>query len=370
MENPILVRLSDDGHTVRVFLPIFPKDHESGYFLVKAKTRLPRESLEFRMSMSRWFRGPDLERVRKEERNPYRSGRGSWKPLLADMDRFREIARLVPETRDGVSGVFLEMSVADALRTYVVYDFLPEGGLMVRDGGFWFTYDLPSYVEAAVAAERRCRGIRDTVTEFAPAFRIGDVFIRGADNGGKFLRIQVVRLMDATPTRFGLGIRIRLWEVTREGEIMPSRSVVSAEWEPSPGDWVRGGVRYLDAEWAGPVKGAGSAYYGLTIDAVYESWIQHTWASSSDLFVNVRAFDRVNDRESLRYPGYPDGAFAFARSTITKVAAEKADPLPVADIVRLRKAAATMVNLQRFYPNWKSWEVAANRKLAERLLSK
>jgi len=106
----------------------------------------------------RWFRGPDLEQVRKEDREPYGSGRGFWKPLLADLDRFREISRLAPELRDGGEGVFLEMSLEDAMRTYIVYDHLPDGGFGVMDGGYWDTYDLPAIVEA-IRVRIACNGL-------------------------------------------------------------------------------------------------------------------------------------------------------------------------------------------------------------------
>lgn len=152
-ERPITVKVSEDGRSVRVFLPAEPRNLQQGYFIVRAKVRLPMESLEFRLSMSRWFRTSDLEQKRKSEKDPYSSWRGSFKPLLADLDRFREIARLVPETRDWVEGVYLEISLEDAMRTYIVHDFLPEGGCGVMDGGNWDTYDLPAIVEAVLEAK-------------------------------------------------------------------------------------------------------------------------------------------------------------------------------------------------------------------------
>jgi hypothetical protein len=57
------------------------------------------------------------------------------------------MARIEPETRDGVYGIFLDLEIDAALRTYVVHDVLPWGGVTVRDGGLWLTYDIPSFVD-------------------------------------------------------------------------------------------------------------------------------------------------------------------------------------------------------------------------------
>ena len=46
--------------------------------------------------------------------------------------------------------VFLELKREVAMRSYLVYDFKPWGGAMVMDGGLWITYDLASYVKAAL----------------------------------------------------------------------------------------------------------------------------------------------------------------------------------------------------------------------------
>lgn len=136
---------------MRVFLPAEPRNLRLGYFIVKAKVRLPMESLEFRLPMSLWFRTSDPEQLRQVEK--VASGPGSLKALIADLDRFREIARLVPETRDSVEGVYLEMSLEDAMRTYIVYDYLPEGGCGIMDGGNWDTYDLPAIMETVLEAK-------------------------------------------------------------------------------------------------------------------------------------------------------------------------------------------------------------------------
>lgn len=149
---PISVRVAEDRRSVQVFLPTVPGNSPQGYFLVKAKVRLPRESLEFRRSMSRWFM--ESERYQKKRATLDRHFvDASDKAEYADIDRFRDITRLAPERKDGVSGIYLEMSVEDAMRSYIVRDYLPNGGAMVDDGGFWDTYDLPAIVEAAIKAK-------------------------------------------------------------------------------------------------------------------------------------------------------------------------------------------------------------------------
>lgn len=151
-ERPIEMKLAEDKCSVQVFLPTVPGNSPQGYFLVKAKVRLSRESLEFRMSMLRWFM--ESERYQKKRATLDRHFvNASDKAEYADIDRFREITRLAPERKDGVSGIFLEMSVEDAMRSYIVRDYLPNGGAMVDDGGFWDTYDLPAIVEAAIKAK-------------------------------------------------------------------------------------------------------------------------------------------------------------------------------------------------------------------------
>ncbi|PTX98671.1 hypothetical protein DB345_02855 [Spartobacteria bacterium LR76] len=150
--RPIAVKLAEDKRSVQVFLPTMPEKSPQGYFLIKAKARLPRESLEFRMSMMRWFM--ESERYQKKRATFDRHFvDASDKAEYADIDRFREITRLAPERKDGAGGIFLEMSVEDAMRSYIVRDYLPNGGAMVDDGGFGDTYDLPAIVEAAREAK-------------------------------------------------------------------------------------------------------------------------------------------------------------------------------------------------------------------------
>ena len=128
-----------------------------GFFLITAKEPLPEEELEFRLVMMSWKNEQELrERYKQmvkqgmaetEEEliQKYFSNAVQPDSLVAKIEHIQTIEFVVEEE---VQRSVIPLPLDVAQRSYLVYDFKPWGGALVRDGGLWATYDLPSYVKA------------------------------------------------------------------------------------------------------------------------------------------------------------------------------------------------------------------------------
>jgi len=323
------------------------------------------------MSMSGWFRTPDLEQLRQAEK-AYGMGPGSLKGLIADLDRFREISRLVPETKAGARGIFLEMSVEDAMRSYIVYDFLPNGGAMVMDGGFWDTYDLPSFVESALSEAngrnmgRKAKPGKDEKS--APGFSIGEISTRDDSTGGKTFRVPVAGVTgDAFDLR-KLRARARVWMRTPEGNLVSDRSGAWAAWEDEKQDWTDG-PEMIEVTWDGPEEGSGNTFAGISVDVTYEGRLKCSAVEGDRSILKEWLYTEVYDSRDWEMPGYPRSVFGVAYRTLSKV--ERA--LPGEDrkgrLARVRRALVMIERVEMRYPSWELELVRGGRTRAEKLLA-
>lgn len=368
---PIAVRLAEDRRSVRVFLPVASGASVLGYFLVKAKVRLPRESLEFRMSMSRWFRTPNLEQLRQAEK-AYGMGPGSLKGLIADLDRFREISRLVPETKAGASGIFLEMSVEDVMRSYIVYDFLPNGGAMVMDGGFWDTYDLPSFVESALSAAnagnkgRMAKLGKDEKS--APRFSIGEISVQDEPTGGKTFRVPVAGVPGDSYEMRKLRARARVWMRTPEGNLVSDRAGGWAAWEDEKQDWADG-PEMIEVIWDGPPEGSGNTYAGLTVDLTYDGRLKCSGAEGDRSISTEWLYTEAYESRDWEMPGYPQSVFGVAYGMLSEVEKAAPDEDQKSKLARVRKALAILKRIEARCPSWEPEFVRRTKARAEKLLA-
>lgn len=317
--HPIAVDLTGNKTKVRVFLPVnngLDKTNPKGFFVIKARKRLPRMDLELRMSMNRWKR---YQEMLKEGRD-YREGGFSaqWKDFYADVDRFERIACIEPETHDGVYGIFLDLEIADALRTYVVHDFLPWGGEGVRDGGLWLTYDIPTFVDTLLA-----KGKPPSVgSKDGDQFRIQNVVIEEEKDGSRTFRVQIKKQSTGQPDLGKLGIKLRIWERSPSGSLMLANAESPPEWDTLSLEWKDSKTEDLLLTWKEPEPGGGNVYYGFSAEILYDNRLQHSWSTSPELLTNLLAVEPL-DSGKLRYQSRPERMFYAAMRKIRDIRASK-----------------------------------------------
>lgn len=73
-----------------------------------------------------------------------------------ELGRIELIERLDAHESDAGTGIFINLETETALRSYIVFDHGPWGGAVVMDGGFWITFDLPSFVDEFAEALNAC----------------------------------------------------------------------------------------------------------------------------------------------------------------------------------------------------------------------
>ncbi len=117
-----------------------------GYYLIVSKQRLAQKDLNLRSA----FSSPD--------RMPF--GADNTGSSNAVPEGFVEVHPLKPLQRSGESVIEVVLDREVALRSYVVWDFheiyAPRATpMIILDGGLWLTYDLPAFVEAADAAQKK-----------------------------------------------------------------------------------------------------------------------------------------------------------------------------------------------------------------------
>lgn len=340
---PISVRQSDDKKKVRIFLPA-GAETQLGHCLIVAKKRLPREELEFRMSMNRWKRYAEF----LAEGIDYRSGRGlnDWSEFYADVDRFEEMKLLKPESRDGVRGIFLELDKDTALRAYIVYDFLPWGGSGIRDGGLWLTYDVPSIVEALSASQ----GEKKATREGKGLFRVKDVVIRKGGEGSMSFHVCVEKLSAERPKGAGTGIRLRIWEKTAAGDLVVVDPESPPEWDMMSVPWKGAGSNDLVLDWTGPKPGSGNVYYGFSVDVFSNDKIQDSWSNSPDLLTHLLAVEPL-ESSKFGYRSRPVRIYFEARKKLAEIRKNARPESRAADVEEVRRIAEILTALVEKYPD-------------------
>ena len=342
---PVALALTENKAKVRIFIPANnaedPK-YGQGYFVIQAKKRLPKNELEFRMSMDRWKR---YQEMLKKGRN-YRAGADPvWKRFYDDVERFEKMARIEPETRDGVHGIFLELEMDAALRTYVVYDFLPWGGEGVRDGGLWLTYDIPSFVDALLT-----KGKSPSVdNKDGDQFRIQNVLIEEEKDGSRTFRVQIKKLSAGQPDLGKLGIKLRIWERSADGSLTLANAGASAEWDTLSLDWKDSETKDLLLTWKEP--GDGNTYYGFSADVIYANRLQHSWSTSPELLTHLLAVEPL-DTDKLKYRSRPERMFYEAMHKIRDIRENARPDNRQSDVEALKTIIQTLETIGAKYPEW------------------
>ena len=346
--HPVALALTENKAKVRVFIPVNSGEDQrnrKGYFIIQAKKRLPRKELEFRMSMDRW---PLYQEMLKKGRD-YRVGadparRADWKGFYDDVERFETMARIEPETRDGVHGIFLELDIDAALRTYIVHDFLPWGGASVRDGGLWLTYDIPSFVDALLA-----KGKSPSVDKKdGNQFRIQNVLIEEEKDGVQIFRVQIKKTSAGQPDLGKPGIKLRIWERSSSGSLVLADAETPPEWDTLSPAWKDSQTEDLLLNWKGPEPGGGNSYYGFSADIIYNNRLQDSWSTSPELLTDLLAVEAL-DTDKLKYRSRPERQFYDAMRRVREIRESKSRNRQ-SDVEELKWVITTLEMLGTKYP--------------------
>lgn len=341
---PVALALTENKSKVRVFIPVNsgedPK-YGQGYFVIQGKKRLPRNELEFRMSMSRWKMYQEMLKKGSDDRvGAYSS---QFKDFYDDIDRFEKMARIEPEKRDGVHGIFLELEMDAALRTYIVYDFLPWGGAHVRDGGLWLTYDIPSFVDALLTKKK------SPVVDNKDQFRIQNVLIEEEKDGSRTFRVQVKKISSGRPDLGKFGVKLRIWERSADGSLALANTGATAEWDAVSLNWKDSKTEDLLLTWKGP--GDGNTYYGFSADIIYDNRLQHSWGTSPELLTHLLAVEPL-DTDKLKYHSRPERMFYEAVFKIRDIRGSARADNRQSDVEALKTITQTLEMIGAKYPEW------------------
>ncbi len=366
---PVALALSENKTKVRVFIPVKNGEDQSnrkGYFVIQAKKRLPRKELEFRVSMDRWTQYQEMLKKGRDYRvgaDPAR--KADWERFYSDVERFEKMARIEPETRDGVHGIFLELDIATALATYVVHDFLPWGGAMVRDGGLWLTYDIPSFVDALMAEGKSPIADKNDGDQF----RIQNVLIEEEKEGSRTFRVQIKKLSAGQPDLRKLGIKLRIWERSPSGSLMLANAESPPEWDTLSLDWKDSQTEGLLLDWKGPEPGGANTYCGFSADIIYDNRLQDSWSTSPELLTDLLAVEAL-DTDKLKYRSRPERQFYDAMRRIREIRESKSPRNRQSDLEELKIIIQTLEVIGAKYPEWKHADVVANQlREAQKMLA-
>lgn len=367
--HPVALALTGNTSKVRVFIPVTNGEDQSsrkGYFVIKAKKRLPRKELEFRMSMDRWTQHQEMLKKGRDYRVGADSARrADWERFYSDVERFEEMARIEPETRDGVHGIVLELDIDAALRTYVVHDFLPWGGGGVRDGGLWLTYDIPSFVDSLLAKGKSPGADKKDGDQF----RIQNVLIEEEKDGARIFRVQIKKLSAGQPDLRKLGIKLRIWERSPSGSLLLANAESPPEWDTLSLDWKDSQTEDLLLDWKGPEPGGGNAYCGFSAEIIYDNRLQHSWSSSPELLTDLLAVEAI-DTDKLKYRSRPERQFYDAMRRIREIREIKSPRNRQSDVEELKIIIQTLEVIGAKYPEWKHADVVANQlREAQKMLA-
>jgi hypothetical protein len=348
---PVAVEETTGKSFVRIFVPVKEGEKDLGYFVIRSKKRLGAEELEFRMSMTRWK--SHEERLQKARENPryavpviFANDRTRREEFLADVERFESMERVEPETRDGARGIFLDLTREEAMRTYLVYDFLPWGGAGVRDGGLWLTYDLPSFVEQAGRRSDEFYGRKSGGAQF----RIRKVAIQEGEGGWRSFRVTVEKIAGELSLKRPRtpGVRLRVWERQTDGSLALADLPDRPEWDAALPDWPEGKTKDLVLNW----KGNETAYAGFSVDLIYSYQLQDAWSSAPEFRTHLLAVESLSDGD-LSYRLRPDRLFSdYLKATSDhKKGIRENDP--EAATASLENSIAALEMLEREYPDWR-----------------
>ena len=346
---PVALALRENKTKVRVFIPVRNGEDQKdglGYFVIQAKKRLTTKELEFRMSMDRWTQYQEMLKKGRDYRvgaDPAR--KADWERFYSDVERFEKMARIEPETRDGVHGIFLELDIDAALATYVVHDFLPWGGAMVRDGGLWLTYDIPSFVDTLLA-----KGKSPSVDKKdGDQFRIQNVLIEEEKDGARIFRVQIKKLSAGQPDLRKLGVKLRIWERSPNGSLVLANAESPPEWDTLSVEWEDSQTEDLLLDWKGPEPGGGNTYSGFSAEIIYDNRLQHSWSTSPELLTDLLAVEAL-DADKLRYHSRPERQFYEATRSISEIRESKSPRNRQSDVEELKAIIKTLEMLATKYP--------------------
>lgn len=355
---PVVVDETGKGSRVRIFVPVKNDESELGYFVIRTKERLPVDQLEFRSSMNRWRRYEEMLKAGRDyRRNADPARKLDWENFYADVERFESMKRVEPETRDGAHGIFLDLSREEAVRTYLVHDFLPWGGSMVRDGGLWLTYDLPSFVEQLGRESSAFYG-RGRVGD---QFRVRKVDVREAEGGSRSFRVAVEKLSKGQPDLRALGLRLRVFERGADGRLIIGDLEERPEWDTISRDWPDAETKDLVLNWKGSKPER--TYAGFSVDLICANKLQDAWASAPEFRALLLAIEPL-DCGDLGYPLRSDRLFrdSLQAESMHQQAIRENNRQAAEDA--LLKLIGSLETLSREYPKWEHAD-AVESKLAQ-----
>ncbi len=362
---PVAWDWSDDKSRVKVFLPVRENMASFGYFVITTKERFPKDKLDFRMSMSRWRNFQEslertknhpsiAERISYEMRNPEGLSH-HLRALYEDVQRFEEMHRVEPQTRGGVHGIFLELDKEVALRTYLVYDFLPWGGSHIRDGGLWLTYDLPSFLE--MEDEKSSNALPISGAQL----RIKDLSVEEAPDGTRTFRAQIEKLSKDLEGRWA--VRFRIWQRRPDGTLVLSKPINRPELDATilP-KWKQFESRDIVLSWEGPDEESGNEYYGCSVDALCGNRIQDSHATSADLLVHLLSVESLDTNEpnsaELSCGVRPERIWHAAKVELKRINENLQTTKPDSIRQELDNVIETLEMLEKEFPEWSSGDPA------------
>jgi hypothetical protein len=369
--HPISVARSEDKATIAVYIPATKGESGKGYFLIRTTERRLADKLDFRSSMGEWGRYQEFIKTTKSA--PYFND--FVKKFYSDMALFEEITLLEPKTLKGIQGIFLNLNKKEALRTYIVYDFLPMGGSHVMDGGLWLTYDIPSFVSAITADASEARKGQNTgrKTKASPVaggkdFRIENVNIEDESDGTKSIKVKIAKTSSKPIDSCDFGVKLRVWEQTISGELVLADTGISIEWDLNENDWKHFLNECLICSYQVPNLDSGRRYYGFSASVICNNLLQDSWGTSPDLLTHLLSYQSL-DTNKLKYLGGPRYVFHTSYSQFEAAKRDYRNGDKIAAEALLQLAIKGLKRLQEKCPNWEPSDVKYKLKDAEDMLA-
>ena len=236
---------------------------------------------------------------------------------------------------------------------------------MVRDGGLWLTYDIPSFVDALMAEGKSPIADKNDGDQF----RIQNVLIEEEKEGSRTFRVQIKKLSAGQPDLRKLGIKLRIWERSPSGSLMLANAESPPEWDTLSLDWKDSQTEGLLLDWKGPEPGGANTYCGFSADIIYDNRLQDSWSTSPELLTDLLAVEAL-DTDKLKYRSRPERQFYDAMRRIREIRESKSPRNRQSDLEELKIIIQTLEVIGAKYPEWKHADVVANQlREAQKMLA-
>ncbi len=216
---------------------------------------------------------------------------------------------------------------------------------MVRDGGLWLTYDIPSIVDTLLTKGKSPEvGSKD-----GDQFRIQDVLIEEEKEGSRTFRVQIKKLSAGLPDLGKLGIKLRIWERSPSGSLVLANAESLPEWDTLSLDWKESKTEDLLLAWKGPEPGDGNTYFGFSADIIYDNRLQHSWSTAPELLTHLLAVEPLAS-DNLKYYKRPIKLFQEAMGKVREIREGARQENRQSDVEELNKVIKTLEMLATKYP--------------------